>query len=336
MKRIGHIFDQIVSIENLREAHLEAKYGKTKRHRSVARFEEHLEENLQHIRESLLNGTWKMRDYRRLDRYEGHKWRTIYYDPHYEDTVVQHAIGRTLGKRLTTSFILHTYASIQGRGIHRAVKHIKRHLKTYKPTDSIYIFKCDLHHFYQSIDHDVLKTMLASKIKDKRALQLLFTGVIDTFPEGLPIGNYLSPLLANFFLSELDHLMTAQVRGYFRYLDDIVLIDTDKQQVRAASDKLMRYCGAIHMTLKENHQLFPIERYGLDYLGYVFRRFDIRLRRRVERQFRHAVRLYIQEPCEKALQSLASYWGWLRWATGGMQLWHSLVGSPIDTLWRTV
>ena len=332
MKRIGHIFDTIISPENLLAAHFEAKRGKTKRRRVIARFEADLDANIQRLHEALKAGTWRMKDYKHLVRYEGHKERVIYYDPHYEDTVVQHAIVRTLGNLLMRSFTEHTYASMAKRGIHRAVKHIRRCLKGFADEEAIYIFKCDIHHFYASIDHDVLKRVLARKVKDPRALRLLFTGVIDTFGEGIPIGNYLSPLFANLVLSDLDHALQARVRGCFRYLDDIVLLDNDKARLREAVTCVMDYCREHGLAVKRNWQIYPIERYGLDFVGYVFRRYDIRIRRRVERGFRRAARRFLERRDEHHLHSLASYWGWFKFTSNGYKLWYKVLPGGIREL----
>ena len=52
--------------------------------------------------------------------------------------------GRTLGKRLISTFIPDTYASMKNRGIHRGVRRIRRHLDQYLEMENIYIFKFDL------------------------------------------------------------------------------------------------------------------------------------------------------------------------------------------------
>ena len=48
--------------------------------------------------------------------------------------------------------------------------------------------------------------------------------------KGLPIGNLTSQWFANWFLDDLDHLVTSQpgVGGHVRYCDDFVLLDRDR------------------------------------------------------------------------------------------------------------
>jgi len=65
-------------------------------------------------------------------------------------------------------FISHTYSCIKGRGIHKAVKDVKRDLKDVEGTK--YCLKLDIRKFYPSIDHTVLKTIIRKKIKDNKLL----------------------------------------------------------------------------------------------------------------------------------------------------------------------
>lgn len=74
-------------------------------------------------------------------------------------------------------FIKDTYASIEGRGIHRGLKRVRGALKDIENTT--YCLKLDIHKFYPSIDQEILKRKLLRKFKDKKLLSLLFT-IIDS------------------------------------------------------------------------------------------------------------------------------------------------------------
>ena len=67
------------------------------------------------------------------------------------------------------------------------------------PEHTTYCLKMDIVKFYPSIDHDILKTILRKKIKDKDLLWLL--DVIIDSADGVPIGNYLSQYFANIYLA---------------------------------------------------------------------------------------------------------------------------------------
>lgn len=82
-----------------------------------------------------------------------------------------------------------TCASLPNRGIHKAKYYLNKYLKDEEGTK--YCMKLDIHHFYPSINHDILKKLLRKKFKDPELLWLLDL-IIDSHDEGLPIGSYLS------------------------------------------------------------------------------------------------------------------------------------------------
>ena len=138
-----------------------------------------------------------------------------------------------------------------------------------------YCVKMDIHKFYPSIPHDKLKARLREKIKDEKALQIIGK-VIDSHSPGIPIGNYTSPWLAEFFLQPLDWFIkqTLVVRHYVRYADDLVLIGSNKRELRKAMYAVMEFIKDLGMTVKHDYQLFRIQRNGkgrkIDFVGRCF------------------------------------------------------------------
>lgn len=321
MRRLGDAFDEIVSVENLVEAHREARKNK-RRYFQVLRFEKHFRHNIRKLHLELVNDQWSIFGYRMFPRYDSGKLRIIHWNPSYRDNLVQHAIERVAGKYLTKTLIEDTYAGIKKRGIHKGVKRIIRFLSEYPPDAPIYILKMDVRKYYQNIDHDILKKKLRHKIKDKRVLRL-FDIIIDSHAPGLPIGNYLSQLLANYFLSSYDRFVKdSGFRHYSRYCDDIVVLSSDKDKLRDLLRETERKFAELKLSLKPNAQIFPIERYGLDFLGYVFRRGGIVLRKKTERKYRRSAIRFNENPTEKNSRPLSSYWGLFMWLTHGDRLWH--------------
>lgn len=219
MKRIGNLYEKIYSIENLYLAYSKARYGKGKTY-GVVHFEKDLDNNILHIQKELENGVYKTSEYDVFTIYDP-KERQIYRLP-FRDRIVQHAIMNILENIWTSVFISNTYSCIKGKGIHGALKHIKRGLKNID--DTKYCLKMDIKKFYPSIDHDIMKIIIRKKIKDNSLLKLL-DGIIDSAP-GVPIGNYLSQFLSNLYLSYFDHWLkeTKRVKYYYRYADDLVIM----------------------------------------------------------------------------------------------------------------
>ena len=325
-----HLFELVCEPVNFEQAFYEARRGKT-RHSSYLNFCKDLQANLEKLRQAVYSGSWRPWGYTTFLRFDGNKIRQIDYDPEFADNVVQHAIARVLLPLFKKTMIRDTYSGIKGRGLHDGVRRVHDAVVSYG-TEGPYIVKIDIHHFYQSIDIERLKQMLAHKIKDKRFLQLLFV-ILDSHRNGLPIGNYLSQHFANFFLSELDHYMKEKVgcHHYYRYCDDIVILTTTKEKANTALTVLEYKLGQLGLAVKPNKQVFHIDRPGhLDFLGYIFYRNTIRIRKSIERDFRRAAVSYITKPNEIDAKSLISYWGWLRWTTAGYKLWNSLLPSIAD------
>jgi len=331
MKRFGNIFETLISEENLFRAHTIARRGKV-HYREVIEFEKDLPGNIRKLQDCLRNRKWNVFGYKQFVADDGQKKRLIDWDPCYEDNIVQHALEQTAGQILLRSGISDTYAGIRNRGVHRGVRRVRGFLSSYLDLQPIYVLKIDIRKFYQSVNTEILKRKIRRKIKDPYVLEL-FDKVIDSHPDGLPIGNYLSQMLANFYLCDFDHFVKNQgFRHYARYCDDVVIIHPDKQRLREFLPQIREKLAELKLTVKDNAQVFPIERYGIDFLGYVFTRHKVRLRKSVERRFRHAAHVFKKTHSEKALRSLSSYYGWIQWLTGGEKLWYSIFDKSLKQL----
>ena len=155
-------------------------------------------------------------------------------------------------------FIVDTYSSIKGRGIHKGLARVKKALRRNKNLK--YCLKLDIRKFYPSIDKDILKKLLEKKIKDRKLLDLLFE-IIDSYNDGVPIGNYTSQYFGNFYLSGLDHFIKEHrhVKGYFRYCDDIVLLGETKKELWEIFNDIRHYVEIeLNLHIKPNYQVFPI------------------------------------------------------------------------------
>lgn len=321
MKRLGNAFDEIVSVKNLLKAHREARKNK-RRYFQVLRFERHLKHNIRKLHKELVENLWSVFGYRQFLRYDSGKIRVIDWNPCYKDNLVQHAIERVAGRYLTKTFIEDTYAGVKKRGIHKGVMRMKQFLSEYTADMPIYVLKLDVRKYYQNIDHEILKEKLRHKIKDKRVLNLFYI-IIDSHFPGLPIGNYLSQLLANFYLTSYDRFVKdSGFKHYSRYCDDIVVLNSDKNKLRDLLRETQAKFAELKLTIKPNVQIYPIERGGIDFLGYVFHRDKICLRKKMIFRYRRAAIRFNENPTEKNSKPLSSYWGWFEWLTDGDRLWH--------------
>lgn len=301
MKRVNNLFEKIVNLDNLRVADDKAQRGKSKKY-GVRLHNLNKEGNLNSLRESLLNRTYKTSEYDMFKIYEP-KEREIFRLPFYPDRIVHHAIMNVLEPIFIGCFVKDTYSAIKGRGIHLAASNLKKVLRDVEGTT--YCMKLDIKKFYPNINHEVLKSLIRRKIKDKDLLWL-FDEIITSAP-GLPIGNYLSQYLANFYLTYFDHWLK-EIKGvkyYFRYADDMVILSSDKEHLHNLLIEIREYLDVnLKLVVKNNYQIFPVEDRGIDFLGYKFYHTHTLLRKSIKKRFIKAVNK------GSSISTIAAYKGW--------------------------
>ncbi|HEX5555319.1 MAG TPA: reverse transcriptase/maturase family protein [Chitinophagaceae bacterium] len=303
MKRFGSLYNHICSMENLLLADMLASKGKSKQ-KGVIRHKQYQEAELTALRTILVNKQFKTSSYTTFKIYEP-KERLVYRLPYYPDRIVQHAIMNVLEPYFLSIFTADTYSCIKGKGIHGAVRAVKRALKDKEGTT--YCLKLDIRKFYPSVNHEVLKELLRRKFKDQDLLHLL-DGIIDS-AEGLPIGNYLSQYLANFYLSYFDHWLKEckAVRYYFRYADDMVILSSNKEALQKLLQEIRKYLYTnLRLIVKDNYQVFPVDARGIDFLGYRFYHDYTLLRKSIKQNF---ARMLATHPTR---ESIAGYTGWAK------------------------
>lgn len=303
MKRIGNIYDQICCLGNLQLADSRARKGKTWQY-GVKLHDRSNNENILNLQRSLLDRTYQTSPYTTFKVYEP-KEREVFRLPYFPDRITHHAIMNVLEPVFVRMFIRNSYSCIKGRGIHAAAEDIRYALLDQAGTR--YCLKLDITKFYPSVDHNVLKAMLRRKFKDANLLWLM-DEIINSAP-GLPIGNYLSQYLANFYLTYFDHWLkeTKGVRYYFRYADDLVILDSSKDSLHKLLFEIKKYISdKLHLQVKQNYQVFPVVNRGIDFVGYVFYHTHTRLRKRIKKNF---ARMLSNRPNRG---SIASYYGWAK------------------------
>ena len=316
MKRYNNLFDKIVSLDNLYEADKRARRQKSHRP-EVMLFDKNKDKLLLDLQRKLINGEYETSEYYVFKIYEP-KEREIFKLPYYPDRIVHHAIMNIMEPIWVSAFVKGTYSCIRKRGIHKALKDVKFALKDEINTQ--YCLKLDIRKFYHSIDHDILKTIIRKKIKDKRLLSLL-DEIIES-AQGVPIGNYLSQFFANLYLTYLDHWIKEQkkVRYYFRYADDIVILGGDKQQLRDLFYNIQDYLNnKLKLNFKDNWQIFKVDSRGIDFVGYRVFHTHTLLRKRIKKKFCKKInKLNKKQNLDKDTykQKICSYIGWIKYCNG--------------------
>jgi RNA-directed DNA polymerase len=306
MKRTGNLFPSICALENLMLADHKARKGKSDQY-GVKKYDRDRPNSLRTLQCQLLDRTFRTSTYQVRTIMEK-KERVIYKLPYFPDRIVHHGIMNILEPVFTAMFVADTYANIKGRGTHAASYAIRKVLRDEVNTQ--YYLQLDIRKFYPSINHDILKAQLRCKFKDPDLLWLLGE-IIDSAP-GLPIGNYLSQYLSNFYLSEFDHWLkqTKGVRHYFRYCDDLVILSGDKKKLAALAGEIQSYLqDQLSLQVKQNWKICPVHT-GLDFVGYKHFHTHVLLRKSIKQSFARAIARGASR------QTIASYNGWLKHCNG--------------------
>ena len=320
MKRYGNIYPKIYDMDNLREAHKNARKDKAY-YKDVQMVNANEDFYLNQIREMLMNRMYEVSKYEIKNINDKGKERQLMKLPYFPDRIIQWAIMLQIEHVFLKVFTDFTCASIKYRGIHKASRILDRYMTDVPGTQ--YCLKLDVNKFYPSIDHEILKSLLQRKFKDPDLLDLLFK-IIDSIPgkKGVPIGSYLSQYLANFYLAYFDHWLKEQqgVKYVIRYMDDVVILHSSKEFLHDLRRKLNAYLiSELRLKLKDNWQIFPTAVRGIDFVGY--RHFyDFKLLRKSScKRFKkkmNAVRKVVNQnkPITfKDYCAVNSYNGWLAW-----------------------
>lgn len=333
MKRHGNLFEKIVSYENLMLAHKNARKGKA-HYTEVKMVNENPDHYIRLIQEALLNKTFTTSKYTIFEKFDGRKMRTLYKLPYFPDRIIQHAIVQICGPIWKRTLIRDTYQSIPRRGTHNARKRVEKVIRNH-PTP-LYALKFDIEKYYPNVDNTLLKREIRRKIKCKDTLWLLDNIIDSNGAKGIPIGNYTSQFFGNIYLSTFDWWIKQTLKpvAYFRYCDDIVLLHTDSHTLhemrKQCFDKLNNH---YQLSIKRNHQVFAVEKQGLDFVGFVFRSKSIRLRKTIVRKMKTLFDKIETTPQtltpHQIVGATSSYWGWCKYANA-KKLWFGQLSGHIQ------
>lgn len=134
--------------------------------------------------------------------------------------------------------------------------------------------KADFHHFFDSVDHALLRDKLEVYIQDDALVNLLMQWVAAGAPmagRGLPTGAVISPLLANLFLEEFDRQVADDGGFLVRYADDFVLLFRDPSKGRAVLARAGELAEQLKLHLNDGKtKLLDLSHTPFDFLGFRF------------------------------------------------------------------
>ena len=209
------------------------------------------------------------------------------------DRLLHHAVYRILYPFFDKTFIYDSYSCRVNKGTHKAIKRFRSmflEVSNYN-RKTCWVLKLDIKKFFASIDHEILKDILAKYIADADILWLL-RNIIDSFKsdkyyhalehdsictkgvnKGLPLGNLTSQLFVNIYMNKFDqfvkHELKLKAKYYIRYADDFVILSPNENDLTLLLSSIRVFLkDELKLSLHPNKIIRKSFASGVDFLGW--------------------------------------------------------------------
>src|SRR6266436_3501309 len=241
---------------------------------TVGQLRAYLREHWLRIKEELLAGEYQPLPVRKVEipKATGKGMRMLGI-PTVIDRLIQQALHQVLSPLFEPSFSESSYGFRARRSAQQAVLKAREYVRAGRR----WVVDIDLEKFFDRVNHDVMMSRLARRIKDKRILRLIrrylqagmmANGLTTIRREGTPQGGPLSPLLSNVLLDELDKELERRGHKFCRYADDSNIY----VQSRSAGERVMKSITRFlerRLRLKVNVEKSAVARpWERKFLGY--------------------------------------------------------------------
>ena len=283
MKTYNQLFQRLISPENLEIAYWNARKNKTA-NPVVMEFEKHWRLHLAVLHKELRNRTYAPFALKKFILRDP-KTRTICVS-NFRDRVVHHALINIIQPIFEPRFIHDSYASRKGRGTLSALKRFDLFLRKASGNGKLvlgaqnanvvrcFALKADIKHYFQTVDHDILLSIIKKYVKDEGIIWLVRTilsnNPTDSEYKGMPLGNWTSQFFANIYLNELDQFVKHKLKAryYIRYVDDFVILDKTKAVLQDYKEQINVFLKTLKLELHPDKcDIIPLCK-GVGFLGF--------------------------------------------------------------------
>lgn len=295
MKRKNHVFEEIISEENITRAIKEV--NRTHRwlsghrpNRCTQWVERTLPDRVSELK-AMIECGFTASPPKVSDRYDrnAQKWRTIYEPQQWPDQYVHHAMMIPIIPLIERRMDYWCTACVPGRGIHYAKRGIEQWMR-HDFAGTKYELCCDISQFFPSTKPEVIIDGLRHIIKDHRTLDLVWSIIKD----GLFPGYYPSHWFANMVLQPLDRMIRQDdgCKHYIRHMDNITIFGSNKRKLRFLKERIETWLNAHGLEIKGDWQIFATKSRMPDAVGYRYGRDYTLPRKRKYLKLKRAIARY--------------------------------------------
>lgn len=225
-----HLMEEICKPANLNRAYKRVKANKGAAGidgMTVDELYDWIAKHKESLIESMLAGTYQPKPVRGIEipKPGKNKGTRLLGIPCVVDRLVQQSIHQVLEPMFDPMFSDSSYGFRPGRSAHQALKKAQEYVRAGHGI----VVDVDLDKFFDRVNHDILMSKLAKRIKDKRLLKIIrcflntgimMHGIYTDRLEGVSQGGPLSPFLSNLMLDDLDKELERRGHKFCRYADD--------------------------------------------------------------------------------------------------------------------
>ena len=308
MKRVSNLYHKVYDIDNINKM-CDLVCSKVKNKEKAEKFMLYKSEHIINIRNKLMSKNLDFSKYS-IFLITDPKCRVI-MSQSIEDKVINHLVAKYLLVDVYENIYTNSMCATRiNKGSSYGIHLLKKYLNKikYKYTNFYYL-KIDIKKYFYNIDHNILKSILSHKIKDKDALEVLYKIIDSTnnkyinkridnlknnrivylkdnhlireveeiplykYNKGCSIRNQTSQAFGLIYLYEFNHYLKKRLhlKYVINYMDDFIIIHEDKDYLNYCLKQIRKYlCDNLKLGLNEKKTRIDNIKNGIDFLGYRF------------------------------------------------------------------
>ena len=278
----------------------------------------------------------------------------------FRDRIIHHLLYNYISPFFERLFINDSYSCRKKKGTLYGIKRVDHFIRSCSKNyaQDCYILKLDIKSYFMSIDHlilfqkvketlfrykdiinfdlDFVLGLLEKVIFNDPTKNCIIKGSKDDWKnlpkdkslffvsknKGLPIGNLTSQLFGNIYLNDFDHFIKCKlkIKYYGRYVDDFVIVHSDKEYLKAIIPQLREYLKS-NLSLDLHPKKIYLQHFskGVSFLGAIIKPYRIYIKNRTKGNFYREIKCWNnfwqkgekvkREDFKKFISSINSYLG---------------------------